>query len=207
MKTTGSSGAKRLVCVVEGQGDAQAVPCLCARVRDKLEAWDWIVDQEPVRQPRSKLVDERVASPARPAALDGMRRAVELARRRPADAVLVVCDSDDDCAATWGVSATAVVAEFLPGGAVMAVREYESWLLCSELASSTLNGRDIAKIRDAKRSLAQVIPGYKPTLHQARLTRKVNLDSLWSRSDSFDKLVRTLSIIFGTDGLTRPLTG
>jgi hypothetical protein len=176
---------------VEGQGEVQAMPNLCARIANYLGAWAWFVDPEPVRQPRSKIVDESVASPHRPAATAGLKNAIALARARPADAVLVLCDSDDDCAATWGPSAAAILAD--SGGAVMAVREYEAWLLYGYITDRKIN---IDAIRDAKGRMRDVLPGYKPTTHQLEATRALNLDLVRARSDSFDKLVRSLAKIF-----------
>jgi len=52
-----------------------------------------------------------------------------------ADAVLVLCDADNDCAVAWNASATALVRSHMhwpPIAAVMPVREYEGWLLANE---------------------------------------------------------------------------
>jgi hypothetical protein len=191
--------ARRLVCVVEGKGEVEALPNLCSRIRDYLKASDWFVDPEPVRQPRGSLVDERVPSPARHCRVDGAERAVRLALARPADAVLVTCDSDDDCPAVWGPSAKAVVTKVAAGGAVMIVREYEAWLLhafnAAELARVGVKNPD--RIRGAKEKLKRLEPKYKPTTHQLEITRKIDLGRLRQASDSFDKLVRSLAEIFG----------
>ena len=190
---------RRLVCVVEGKGEVKALPNLCARVRDYLEAWDWIVDPEPIRQPRSMLVDERLPSPSRPCRADSAGRAVRLALARPADAVLLTCDADDDCPATWGPSAKAVVTRIVPGDAVMAVREYEGWLLYAfgDDALAAARIANPARIRGAKEKLRRLVPGYKPTTHQLEITRKIDIGRLRRASDSFDKLVRSLAAIFG----------
>ncbi|HSK04830.1 MAG TPA: DUF4276 family protein [Kofleriaceae bacterium] len=191
--------ARRLVCVVEGDGEVQALPNLCSRIRDYLQAWDWFVDPQPVKQPRSRLVDERVPSPTRPCRADGTERAVRLALARPADAVLLTCDSDDDCPAAWGPSAKAVVTKVAAGDAVMVVREYEAWLLhafsAAELTKVGVKNPD--RIRGAKEKLKRLVPKYKPTTHQLEITRKIDLERLRRASDSFDKLVRSLAAIFG----------
>lgn len=197
-----SGGVKRLVCVVEGHGEVEAVPALCAKVRDYLSAWLWIVDPSPVRQPRSCLVDQSVRSPHRRAS-ERLGRAVELALTRPADAVLILCDADDDCAATWGPSAESVVSARVAAAAVMVVREYEAWLLASVHKESVLGGRAIEDIRDAKRRLGVVRAGYKPTVHQLELTQEVDVPLLRGLSASFDKLVRSLVQVFD---VSDPLT-
>jgi hypothetical protein len=118
--------AKRLVCIVEGQGEEEAIPALCIRVRDYLEAWAWIVDDDPIRRPRSLLVDQRIPSPKRPARQDELDRALHMALARRPAAVLLLCDADEDCAVTWATSANAIVRARTAGAAVMAVREYEA---------------------------------------------------------------------------------
>jgi hypothetical protein len=90
----------------------------------------------------------------------------------------------------------------------MAVREYESWLLHS-LRGASNSARPIEEIRDAKGTLRQYYEGYKPALHQHKLTRTLSVDSVWARSRSFHKLVCTLADIAGMDvsKLRRPLLG
>ena len=193
------------MCIVEGKGDVEAVPVLCARIFRYLGATGWSVDKNPVRQPRPRLVNEGAQSPNRPAAIDSLRRAVELARARPADAIVVLCDSDDDCAAIWGASAAAVVQDGVRGGAVMAVREFETWLIASRIRTHTIGATPIERIRGAKERLRTMIPRYKPTQHQAQLTRELDIDAVWSLSDSFDKLVRTIARIAGVALPVRPV--
>jgi Domain of unknown function (DUF4276) len=201
----GRNKPRRLVCVVEGHGEVQAIPCLCSKLRDYFEAWSWVVDKEPIRHPRSQLVDERLPSPNRPARNDGIERALKLAMSRPADAVVVLCDADDDCPAVWGTSAGQLISARCPGGAVMVVREFEAWLLCSQIASKTLGRTPIDQIRDARGRLKGFIPEYKPTVHQLTLTRQLDIPTVWGLSDSFDKFARTLATVFGVKGIMRPL--
>lgn len=108
---------RRLVCIVEGHGEVTAIPTLCARVLYTLlgrEPSKWAVDRDPIRQPRSQLVDEAISSPNRPPRLEGVDRALGLALARPnVGAVMVVVDSDKDCAVAWGPPATERV-RFLP---------------------------------------------------------------------------------------------
>lgn len=204
-KRRGTHRTKRLVCIVEGQGELKAVPNLCSRIKNHLEAWNWFVDDDPIRQPRGRMVDQSKPAPLRPALEDGLMRAVQLAVSRPADGVLVLCDADRDCPAVWGQDATRLLNKYIPGGAVMAVEEYESWLLSSVSGTDNLDGRIIEGIRDAKGELAKRLPRYIPTIHQLPMTQALDIDAVWSRSDSFDKLVRTLASIFGVKELNRPL--
>lgn len=208
-KPTQANRPKRLVCVVEGSGEVAAVPNLCSRVADYLRVSkaSWIVDPVPIRQSRSAFVDEQAPKPPRPPREDTIKRAVELALIRPANAVVLVCDSDDDCAAYWGPAATKLISDRCVGGAAMIVREYEAWLLCSELSSKTLSDRPIEEIRDAKGRLKALVPGYKPTVHQLELTRKIEIERLRTLSDSFDKFVRTLAGIFDAPCPMRKVDG
>ena len=200
---------KRLVCIVEGQGEVAAIPNLCMRILDYLGATGWRVDAAPIRQPRSKLVDERVKSPRRPCNAEGILRAVAIARARPADAVLVLCDADDDCPATWGRDAETHLAAPPRGVGVMAQREYEAWLLASygEVELKAAGVRNPELVRNAKGELRKLIPGYLPTVHQLAATRRLDIPRVRARSDSFDKLVRAIGGLCGVEPPVRPSAG
>ncbi|WP_437624433.1 hypothetical protein [Sorangium sp. So ce1151] len=192
---------KRLVCIVEGKGEVAAFPNLCMRIlRQYLGDCAWVVDKDPIRRPRGRLVDGKGQSPLRVCHADGVHDAVLLARQsRRADAVLVLCDADDDCPATWGPDAARVVKGLMPGDAVMAVCEYETWLLLNfaEEAVRRAGVRTPESKRGAKEALEKLVPGYLPTTHQLSETRKIDVALVRSRSDSFDKLVRALATISG----------
>ncbi len=198
---------KRLVCIVEGKGEVAAIPSLCARILQHLGAEHWIVDQAPIRQPRGKLVDESVRSPGRPCNAEGVRRAVAMARARPADAVLVLCDADDDCPAIWGPDTVKHLVAPTRGAAVMAQREYEAWLLLSytEQQRKAARVRNPELIRDAKGELRKLIPGYLPTVHQLAATRSLDVSRVRASSDSFDKLVRAIGNLCGVKPPSRPV--
>lgn len=185
------------------------MPVLCNRILRGLLGveQDWYVDEDPVRHPRSRLVDGSTPSPKRAPHRTGIERALALAAARVPDAILVVCDRDDDCPATWGPAVAKVVAGRIRVAAVMASREYESWIL----AGLTLAQRKGVKAidpdeapRDAKRALARVVPNYAPATHQLEVTRALDLDTAWRVSDSFDKLVRSLASVTGVEAPTRP---
>jgi hypothetical protein len=197
----------KLVCVVEGHGEVEAIPNLCSRIRDYLAAWEWYVDPDPVRQPRGSLVEMKSGPEHGRAKIDRLPRAIELARRRPqATAVLVICDEDDECAAIWAPSAAELVTRVVAGSAVMAVREYETWLAhnASDLDLLGIGVPDPERHRDAKGIMRKLVPGYKPTTHQLAVTQTLDVQRVRSRSASFDKLVRTLGQVFGTTVLPRP---
>lgn len=202
---------RRLVCLVEGHGELKAAPILCNRViRTILKKDNWFVDEEPVRQPRSRYVDETIPSPGRPANIDGIQRALALAAARDPQGILLICDADDDCPAAWIKN----VPRFAPCGegkilvrAVMANREFESWLLWGFSSSERIKvgARNPEKSpRNAKKALADLVPGYAPTLNQGIQTRRLDLASIWAASDSFDKFVRSTADLVGVECPLRP---
>lgn len=189
-----------LSCIVEGHGERRALPVLARRVGESLQpAVYWDVPPA-IRVPRSK--------PLRQGELE---RSVRLARANVVNskdgvgAVLVVIDTDDDCAALLGpelLQRAKSAAGEVPVGVVLAVAEFEAWFLA---AMPSLRGRrgirsdaeEIAapeEIRGAKEALRrQMVPGrtYSETADQPGLVALMDLDAARS-ADSFDKLWRVL---------------
>ena len=205
------AGTNRIVCIVEGHGENLAAPVLCSRVlRGLLAVEGWYVERDAIRWSRSKIVDESVASPRRPAHTRELSRALALAAARSPKGVLLLCDADDDCPASFGrPMPTSVPAGRLaiPVRGVMASREYESWLLWARPDAEREKARaaDPERApRDAKKALAALVPGYSPTSHQELLTRAADLGAIWARSDSFDKLVRSIATLVGAAPPKRP---
>jgi hypothetical protein len=120
-----------------------------------------------------------------------------LRRPRPADAVLLLCDEDEDCAAAWGPDATRVMCRLGSGVAVMAVHEYETWLLLSRSDEELMAAGVSVPVagRGAKSTMKKLVPDYSPTIHQLQQTRRINIPFLRERSDSFDKLVRSIAVL------------
>ncbi|HEX8699445.1 MAG TPA: DUF4276 family protein [Myxococcaceae bacterium] len=191
----------RLVCVVEGEGEVAAIPNLCVRVMAYLAVQNWVVDPDPIRRKRSALVDARHPKPRRPCREDEVLKAMTLALRRPrpANAVLLLCDEDEDCAAAWGPDATRVMNRLGAGVAVMAVHEYETWLLLNR-SDAELRAAGVAVPvtgRGAKSTMRKLVPDYSPTVHQLDETRRIKIAFLRERSPSFDKLVRSIAALCG----------
>ncbi len=190
---------KRLVCVVEGKGDVEAIPTLCSRILHWMKAPAWFVDKQAIRQPRTKLVDGTVKGPGKPCKPQEMARILALAGARKPDAVLILCDADDECPGVWAASVPRLTHHKLPVAAVMAVREYEAWLLWA-LDAAVLTGaglEDPERIRDAKGALARIDPAYQPTIHQLPRTRALDITRVTEHSRSFNKLVRELAKLCG----------
>lgn len=189
---------KRLHAVVEGHGEVEAVPALLFRVLDHLGRTSaWVVNRQVARLPRSLLVDQSVPGPERPPRPDGLEKAIGLALANKADALVVLVDADDDCPASFGPPGTEIVERRIAGAAVMAVREFETWLLLtfpdSRLRAKAIHAPE-AK-RDAKGALRRLVPGYAPTTHQVEVVRRVDVARLRRRSMSFDKLVRDVEVM------------
>lgn len=187
---------RRLVCVVEGRGEVRAVPGLCARVLYQLldvSPTDWVVDQDPIRQPRGRLVDEGAPARRRGPAAEGVDRAVALAAARGASACVVLVDADRDCPVAWGPATRARVLRRLPGAAVMPVREYEAWLLAGH--PEWAGEEDVGSVKNPKARAEALWHGYKPTVHQLARTRSMDLSLARRRSASFAYFVAQLATL------------
>jgi hypothetical protein len=82
-----------LACIVEGDGEVEAVPVAIRRIVHEIHPNLGLKIHHPIRIPRTKLV--------KPGELE---RSVELAARRAGKggAILMLLDSDDDCPAALG---------------------------------------------------------------------------------------------------------
>jgi hypothetical protein len=184
----------QIACVVEGHGDASAVPILLRRLGQAIDPGLSIVVDRPMRVPKSKLVKS-----------GELERAVEFSARKTSGlgAVLVVVDADDDCPATLGpelLSRARAARSDIPLSVVLAKREYEAWFLA---AADSLRGKrglpqdlappdDPESIRDAKGWLSRKMQRgqrYAETLDQPALTAIFDLAAA-RMADSFAKFCR-----------------
>jgi hypothetical protein len=193
-----------LACIVEGDGDLQAVPITIRKIVQEINPGLGL-KIHPLRVPRTKLV--------KPGELE---RSIELAARRVgrSGAVLVIVDSDDDCPATLGPELLArarKVRSDLPISVVLAKQEFEAWFLASArslrglrgLASDLAPPPDPESIRGAKEWLTARMTsgrGYTETLDQPALA--ASFDLLQARTaPSFDKFFRdVVAILEGFKG-------
>lgn len=186
----------RIVPIVEGHGDEQAVPILLRRLCGRIDPSRSIEVLRPIRVHRSKI--------SRP---DELERYVSLAIRKlqgGSGAILLLLDADDDCPADLGprlLQGIRSAREDVVAAVVLAKSEYEAWFLA---AARSLAGRrglpdDIApprepeNVRDAKGWLqAQRADGlaYGPTTDQPALTHAFDLDEARHGCPSFEKLWR-----------------
>ena len=106
--------------VVEGHGEVASVPVLLRRLANIGSVYDLQV-LTPIRYGRDAIVH----GPA-------LGQAVELARSRNADWLLVLFDADDDCPVEVASTVADQLAEVAPdieSCVVVAQREYEAWFL------------------------------------------------------------------------------
>ena len=147
---------------------------------------------KPVRVPKNTLLKS-----------GEMERYARLAtdKTRGDSRVLVLIDADSDCAANLGPELQRRLERVAAGSAVLAVREYENWLLGDAAAltrHSAFRDRinqpgNPENIQDAKRWLSDRRTdgrSYRPTIDQARLTELVDLEVVRQRCPSFDKFWR-----------------
>lgn len=154
--------------------------------------------QPPLRVRRQQVVKE-----------GQLERHVELLANRVGHdgAILVLLDADDDCPAQLAPELLARARSARPDrkiSVVLAVREYEAWLLAS---LETLRGYrgipadaappdDPEAGRSPKSALAALMPqGYAETVDQPGLTSHIDVEHTRRRSPSFDKLVRDVTAL------------
>jgi hypothetical protein len=192
-------------CIVEGDGEADAVRVLIRRITERIDPSIEVRVGIVIRRPRGRLLR-----------LGQLERDIELVARTIGrdGAVLVLLDADDDCPAELGRSllerAQAEHAD-IAVSVVVAKREFESWFLA---AAESLRGArglpadldapvDPEAVRGAKEWLSARMGGqakYSPTRHQAAFAAQFDLETA-RRADSFDKcwreVARLLALIRG----------
>lgn len=172
--------------IVEGHGDVAALPVLLRRIQPSL------LVARPVRFPRSRLlIDEH------------LDRAVRIAASniREKGAVLLVVDSDDDCAAIRGPEFEERMRRVLPQTmvrAVLAVREFEAWIVGGD-AQYGVEAPDTAG--DLKGRIRDRHGVYSEAADQPRLTSRIDIERLEKCSRSFRKLSKVVREFIDSAGL------
>ncbi len=228
-------GPKRLVLLVEGQGDVEAAPVLVNRLLKERSAFDAVfLDPHPFRVGGySNIIKNNFG--------EWQRFLKAAAKRRNFGGCILLLDGDSKanadgqpfCAMS---AARQLAAEAQEAGAgclfstaiVFACMEFESWLIAG--AESLVN-KPFTDGRSGIRTLSQPIPsdpekaprdakgwfrktitmGYKPTRDQAELTRLVDLNAIQSREmRSFHRLESAIhglvdAIRSGKHTITPPL--
>ena len=187
----------RIVSIVEGKGEEEAVPILLRRIAQRVIPGSPVAVPRPIRVKRQQIVKA-----------GELERAVELAARRARvnDGILILLDADTDCPADLAPTLLHRATRARADRAirvVLAKMEYEAWFLAAAASiagqhgidSSTAPPPDAESIRNAKGWLSKQMPTghpYRPTLLQPSLTAIFDLDAARA-APSFEKLWRDVT--------------
>lgn len=172
-----------------------ALPILLGRLlHERLAPDEWPEFPEPIKTDRTTLAGRDEAECERLLTL----AAGKIGRR---GGILVLFDADDDCPATLGPSRQSCIQSMrsdVPVSVVLAMREYEAWLLAAaESLGMTQPERSVELIRDAKGEIKRQLGHYRPTVDQPALTRTFSMTAA-SSAGSFDKLSREVQRLLQT---------
>ena len=194
--------------IVEGPGDVRAAPVLIRRILyERLGRYDIQVSQPKNAGGKSSL-------------LKGIGKFVRYCLKTPprCDAILVMVDSDSDCALDLVRRLREDCRSTGPGvpiAVVCAVREYESWFLAdlpNVICGTAGLARDPEGVSGAKEALRILMPGmrYRETTDQARFSSQIDLARTSDNSRSFRRLCHAVeelanAIDSGEAGMTPAL--
>ncbi|NLH42465.1 MAG: DUF4276 family protein [Planctomycetes bacterium] len=186
----------RLAAIVEGHGDAKAVPKLIHRIAGREFPEMMVIVDPVVRVPASQLLKE-----------GELERQIErVARQMPSKGgilVLVDCDWADGCPKHDGPMLLQRARQTRPDvqiSLVLAYREYETWFIaaaeslrgCRGLVLDLIGDPQPERIRGAKEWLSDRMPRGRPysaTIDQPAMTGVFDIQAA-RRTDSFDKCYR-----------------
>ena len=140
----------RIIAIVEGDGEVEAVPVLIRRIGQEISPNSAPDVVKPIRVPRGRML--KAGELDRYVRLAGVRVGSE-------GRILILLDANGDCPAehrTAILRQTTAVRSDLPIEVVLANREYESWFIA---AVDSLRGvpRNLDRCRGAERS--RIDPG------------------------------------------------
>ncbi len=186
----------RIVPIVEGHGECEAVPILIRRIALTIDPGFVPRVLPPLRVPASRLIKE-----------GELERSIDLAARKLQGVggilIIVDCDGEDCCPAMDGpklMDRAMAVRNDLPLAVILAKKEFEAWFLA---AAESLRGKhglpaDLMSppypesIRGAKEWLSDRMPlgrSYAETTDQPAFTEVFDLN-VARRANSFDKCYR-----------------
>ncbi|WP_077003369.1 DUF4276 family protein [Variovorax sp. KK3] len=182
--------------IVEGQGEAAALPVLLRRVCEWQTPHATLHVPAPIRVYKDRFLNKE----------DEFRRHLLLAAAKCGDdgLILVLLDADDDCPAARGPEILQRAQAIVPHrhvSVVLANREYEAWFIA---AAASLHGhrnftfdasqgsREAEIPRNAKGWMARRMGGvgYNETTDQPAFTARMNLEMAFENSRSFRKLCK-----------------
>jgi len=185
----------RLGTIVEGHGDALALPTLVARVvRERYARFDVVMPKIPMRVNRSKFA----------ANFSDFPNALKLLAGQ-SDGILVMLDSDDDDPALLRSdleTRAAAAVSHVPVRVAPAVKEFEAWLLAGvpEMAGQHALPAAVAysgnpeAVRNAKGAFKDLLSTrvYSETVDQKKYAALLDLTATESRSPSFAQFITLL---------------
>ena len=185
----------KIGCIVEGQGDVEAVPVLIRRVAADLYP-ELLIITHPIRVNRNRIVK-----------VDNLEETIDVASRKVGreGAIFILLDSDDDCPAKLGPELLQQVVKIrsdLPIAVVLAKCEFEAWFLAAAESLRGLRGlkNEIQSpsnpegIRDAKGWLSSQMEGnrtYDEVNDQPGFTARFDFEQA-RQASSFDKCYRDI---------------
>ena len=185
----------KIGCIVEGQGDVEAVPVLIRRVAADLYP-ELPIITHPIRVNRNQIVK-----------VDNLEETIDAASRKVGrqGGIFIILDSDDDCPAKLGpelLQRALKVQSNLPIAVVLAKCEFEAWFLAAAESLSGQRGlknnlqppNNPEEIRGAKEWLTHQMESdrkYRETLDQPALTARFDFEQA-RQASSFDKCYRDI---------------
>lgn len=198
---------RKIIPIVEGEGEEKAVPCLLRRwLRHRnldrfFEVPEFAINAKGCGRLKAPYNNQRHI---------GIEHYIYAALRKHPDAIIVIIDADDECRNRRPenglgpelLARAREVAPHLPIAVVVANREYEAWFLAS-LTSIRSAGLLQTRLpdplipeapRDCKGLITQLMGcQYEETVHQLKLTTKLTFSPrMKHRSPSYGKLLRDL---------------
>ena len=186
----------RIVAIVEGDGEVEAVPVLLRRIGTEVSPLVPLDVPRPMRVHRHQIVKE-----------GELERYVALAAARAGDGgrIVILLDANGDCPAEFAPIILRRARATRPGlriEVVLAKSEYEAWFISAIESIAGTRGihpdlsapQDPESMRGAKEWL-RMGGSYRPTADQAALTARFDMALARERSPSFDKMWRATSAL------------
>ncbi len=188
--------------IVEGDGEVEAVPILLRRLVPHLLADAYAGVVRPIRQPRDRLVGNKQDC-LKNSILFAAAKLTQIQQTDSLSLVLVICDSDDDCAKVLAqqMNTVALKAAFEHEvSIVLAVQEFETWFVgAAESLGRFLELKNPPPEKpeesgSKKRWVEDRFKGakYSETIDQAKMAAAMDLTLCRKRCPSFDKLCREI---------------
>ena len=190
---------KKIIPIVEGPGDIEAVPELLRRILfELLNTYDWQISR-PKRANNLHHLKQQ------------LDRFIAYACGEPdCGAILILLDLDDGCPRDEVIAMVKAIKSIyhngIPIAIVFAYHEYEAWFLASletiagnyDLPAGLIYDNSPETIRGVKEWITSKMPagvGYKETFHQVRMTELIDLRLAKNRSRSFARLCHAIEEI------------